>query len=62
MCSRVAVVRGDVSEERVAFISVKRTSELGTRLAVNNKYYFTTTEVSEERIAFITKLERNSEL
>jgi hypothetical protein len=37
MLRRVALVRTDVSEERSAFfISVTRSSELGTTLAVTN--------------------------
>jgi hypothetical protein len=41
MLRRVALVRTDVSEELGAsFIRVKRIGELGTTLAVTNKYFF----------------------
>jgi hypothetical protein len=40
MLRRVAVVRADVSEERIAFIRVTRICELGTTLAVTSNITF----------------------
>jgi hypothetical protein len=55
MLRRMALARTDVSEERITcIIRVTRIGELGTMLAVtSNRNTLRTTNVSDERIAFI---------